>query len=255
MAILVTGDSELPDGSKTRSGTKSISFSRDVTRQLVVESFQTHVADTSIVYARWSDDPNTYSWVIMSDQYLENIVELLRSPADLHFEQFFTNPHVKKIEDAKMRPMFYNQSFVDLCNERGGYASSYDSEHEPFVPTKWGDVPEKDMVCILMSLYDHTMLNRDGSYALLSVGDSMIAEYWDFSVLYEWAECDDAKIRIVGDEYYVPGNGDTINIAIDLTPEQYKKIKNDTSGCWNRMETAMALVGYDVDLAKKERDY
>lgn len=231
---------------------------KEVKRNLIGEIVATPDPNIFLMYSKWEDEGVTkFEYAYGTMKYLKSKFNKAIAPVGTS-ERVVKNRHHGKYADAKTYIVAVTNYGLEACRAIGGQDCSFDNE--VFEPKKWGKALTSDYVMVAVSPSDHTIYYLDGSYANTSFGDYILERDWDFDGIKTLDADDDIPVYIYnpygsGDgTYFVRGNGNTMNIVVKMTQEQYEEFRTARVELYNQIEFAMGVVGVDAAKYKKDND-
>ncbi|AKF13644.1 hypothetical protein PHIN3_381 [Sinorhizobium phage phiN3] len=176
-----------------------------------------------LVYWRNVGQDEIYTHVMKADEYKK-----VKSPDDIkHYE--FIMPHHQKSKD-KYKANFLPMSRSQIDSIREGKHDWYDDKYPP-PNLEFGQELPDDVEVIGYCYADYTFCDINGKYINRMIRDSYLDRYYRIRDIVQ-NEKDNPDVLIIPERdyysdrdpiYYVPGNGDTLNLGLRLTDEQYEE--------------------------------
>ena len=184
----------------------------------------------SIAYIAIDNDFENFTYEYIWTKDKEKFLEL--------FPKFATTfPEHKYHSKNKDYQMSFLLSYLDEDFIDSLYSSPFYDEYI-FEPETYGQIPGSDVKVYLNCSYDGTYYDTDGNILNRNIRDSLLARDYNFGNIRKiYIKYDD--ISITRENYYVPGNGDTINLCVTIPQGKYFDVTGGYS--WERMDNALRV--------------
>ena len=172
--------------------------------------------DLYLVYVRYEGSED-FQTRICKKFYINKLTKI--SNIDSFTIPYLSPKHSKGV-DYRCHPNIVSNDFLDELKSTGNMNSD-DSGPK----LNWGDELPDDFSVVYWSWYDHTFLNLDGTYINHPDLDFYLSRDYDLEGLIDESKTN-SDLVVLGDIYYVSGNGPTLNVAIHLTDEHFENLKD-----------------------------
>ena len=220
----------------------------EIKRTLEVEVF--NKKGFAIIYGRYADEPKTFVWYVCPEKEATNLVTRRMKIKDITslggLRGKFRPSHFDKTQKYDAYACFMTPEMIDRLGTEGFTNDvSHAMEKHIWEPKEFGELPGDEFEPAFTCWADHTIYDVNKRNIPVAIGDFILARDYDFKVVHESAANND-RLAVVGKEYYVPGNGTSLNIRIRLDYDDYMKWLTDKRNNWRKVKFAAEIAGINL---------